>query len=179
MDITLRDVTPDDAESLAHVLITAGENTFRGLVPDQCLTFTEAESAANWRRFLGGEGVPEEDTFVVAHEGGKIIGYAWGGPNDKDQIYGGELRQIQVLPAYQGRGVGRKLVSYVAEKLASQNIHSMRVEVISVNPNRAFYERLGAKYVSEHPYDWDGVTMPMCVYGWADTQGLRQDEKAI
>lgn len=172
MNVTLRDVTPDDAEALAHVLITAGESAFRGLVPDQCLTFTEAESAANWRRFLGGEGVPEADIFVVAVVDGEVVGYVWGGPNDKDQVYGGELRQIQILPEYQGRGVGRKLVAYVAEKLASQKIYSMRVEVMCVNPNRAFYERLGAKYVSEHPYDWDGVIMPSCVYGWADTRGL-------
>lgn len=172
MDITLRDVTPDDAEALAHVLITANESAFRGLVPDQCLTFTEAESAANWRRFLGGEGLPESDNFVVAVVDGEVIGYGWGGPYADDPVYRGELRQISVLPAYQGRGVGRKLVACVAENLASQKIHTMRVEVISVNPNRAFYERLGAKYVSEHPYDWDGVIMSMCVYGWADTRGL-------
>ncbi len=172
MDITLRDVTPDDAEALAHVLITAGESAFRGLVPDQCLTFTEAESAANWRRFLGGEGVPESDFFVVAIVNGVVVGYVWGGTHADDPVYRGELRQIQILPDSQGRGVGRKLVAYVAEKLASQKIYTMRVEVISVNPNRAFYERLGAKYVSEHPYDWDGVMMSMCVYGWADTRGF-------
>jgi hypothetical protein len=63
--ITLRPVTPDDANALAHVLITANETAFRGLVPDQCLTFTEAESAANWRRFLAGEGLPDGDFAVV------------------------------------------------------------------------------------------------------------------
>lgn len=52
LPLLIRDVVPDDADALAHILITAEEHTFRGLVPDACLQSTEAESAANWKRFL-------------------------------------------------------------------------------------------------------------------------------
>jgi hypothetical protein len=48
----------------------------------------------------------------------------------------------------------------------------MRVEVLRVNPNRGFYERLGARYVAERDYDWDGVVLTMCLYGWADLRPL-------
>jgi hypothetical protein len=51
-DLILRDVQVGDAEALAHILVTVGESAFRGRVPDQCLTFTEAESATNWKRTL-------------------------------------------------------------------------------------------------------------------------------
>ncbi|MBZ0299097.1 MAG: GNAT family N-acetyltransferase [Anaerolineae bacterium] len=172
MDIRIHPVTAEDADALAHVLVTAEEHAFRGLVPDQCLTFTEAESSANWQRFLT-EGVPPEDHFIVAEnpqEG--VVGYAWGGPNTKDAVYHAELRQIAVLTAYQGRGIGRLLVCHVARYLAKRQSHSLRVEVLQVNPNRQFYERLGATFVSEYPYNWDGVVLPMSVYGWADTHAL-------
>lgn len=173
MQITIRDVTPNDAHALAHILITAEEHTFRGLVPDKCLEFTEAESAANWQKFFQ-KGLPVEDVFVAAETPSKqIIAYAWGVPNQKDQVFGGELRQIHVLPTFHGRGIGRRLVVYVAQKLASRGIHSLRVDVLAVNPNRAFYTHLGATFVGEYPYDWDGVTLTSHIYGWEDTYTLR------
>lgn len=48
----------------------------------------------------------------------------------------------------------------------------MSVWAVCVNPNRAFYERLGATFVREFPYDWDGCVTPGCVYGWTDTKAL-------
>ena len=167
----LRDVHVGDAEALAHILVTANEVAFRGRVPDQCLTFTEPESAANWQRMLI-EGLPAGDVLVVAESpGGPPVGYAWGGPYN-DPTYGGELRQISVLPSAQGNGIGRRLVSHVARRLATQGISSLRVEALRANPNHGFYERLGARHVAESTYDWDGVVLPMSVYGWTDTRSL-------
>ncbi len=171
MDIHLRPVTFDDPEALAHILITANESAFRGLVPDQCLTFTEAESAANWRKTFTEEGLPSGDEFLTVAETAarEVVGYVWGGVKDDGD---GIVRILMVLPAYQRRGVGRLLVSHVAERLAEKGIHRMTVEVLSVNPNRLFYEHIGATYVSEAPYDWDGVPMVSCLYQWADTSAL-------
>ena len=173
-NFVLRDAQVGDAEALAHILITANTAAFRGRVPDQCLAFTEAESAANWRRTLVA-GLAPGDVLVVAESpGGRPIGYAWGGPHD-DPAYRGELRQIALLPSEQGKGVGRLLVSHVAGRLAALGINSLRVEVLQVNPNRLFYERLGACCLTEGTYDWDGAMLPMCLYGWADTRPLLDD----
>lgn len=172
-EIGLRDARVDDAEALAHILITAMDAAFRGRVPDRCLAFTEAESAANWRRTLVA-GLAPGDVMVVAEwPGGAPVGYAWAGPRDDDSVYRGELRQIQVLPSEQGKGIGRLLVSHVAGRLAGRGIHSLRVEVLAVNPHRGFYERLGARWLAEHDSDWEGVVLPECVYGWANTRSLR------
>lgn len=171
MDITLRDIRPDDAPALAHVLVTANAHAFRGLVPDHLLEFSEAESAANWKRMLT-EGLPDGDFMIAAETArGEFVGYAWGGAYD-DPRYPGELRQLMVLPAYQKRGIGRLLVRQVAKRLAAQSIHRMRVEVLHINPNRAFYERLGGVFVEEGVWDWDGVLLPKYVYGWSDTSSL-------
>lgn len=172
MDIYIRAVTLADPETLAHLLITAECGAFRGLVPDQCLQFTEAESAANWRKFFSQEGTPSGSDFMVIAEttaDREAIGYVWGGI--KDDGYG-IVRQLHVLPAYQGRGVGRQLVSHVAKRLAERGIYQMTVEVLSVNPNRYFYEHIGATYFSERPYDWEGVPLVSCLYRWANTRIL-------
>src|SRR5689334_18790269 len=107
MDIHLRPVTVDDAEALAHVLVSAQESAFRGIVPDQCLDFTEAQSAANWRRFFSEEGVPSGSDFMVIAEtdDGDAIGYTWGRVKAESS---GEVYQLSVLPAYQKRGIGRQ-----------------------------------------------------------------------
>src|SRR4051812_14231130 len=143
MTIILRDMLPSDAPAPAHILIEANEHAFRGLIPDQCLEFTEDESAAIWQRtFLSG--LPADDFMIAATlSTGEMIGYTWGGPNTKEPDFAGELRQVSVLPEYQGQGIGRQLVCALAQRLLDQDLHSMRVEVLRVNPNRAFYERLG------------------------------------
>jgi GNAT superfamily N-acetyltransferase len=118
------------------------------------------------------QGLPEGDFMLVAQPpAGEVVGYAWGGLFN-DAIYHGELRQIMVLPAYQGRGIGARLLCRVAERLLEQQIHNMRVEVLYVNPNRAFYERMGGVFIEEDLYDWDGVILPRYVYSWEDTHAL-------
>jgi GNAT superfamily N-acetyltransferase len=173
---SIRNVTPADAEALGHILVTTNATTFRGIVPEQCLRFTEAESAANWRRSLAA-GLPASDYFLVAcDERGTPIGYAWGGTCvDPNQPPAGELKQIMLLPTHQRRGLGRLLVHRIAQHLEMHGVDRMRVEVLRINPHRGFYERLGARYISERPYDWDGVTMSMCLYEWPDTRELTRE----
>lgn len=173
MTFTIRDLSLDDIPALAHVLVTANEHAFRGLLPDETLDFPEAESAANWRSFLEGEGLPEGDFILIAQaDGGEVVGYAWGGRNHKEQAFAGELRQLNVLPAYQGRGIDRLLTCHLARRLAEQGISSLRVETLQINPNRLFYERLGGIFVREFPYEGDVFTVPAYVYGWADIRTL-------
>ncbi len=172
MRYLIREVVPGDADALAHILVTANEHAFRGLVPDHCLEFTEVESATNWKRFFAAS-IPAEDSMIVAETAAKdVVGYAWGGPSFNDPVYAGELRQISVLPQYQGQGIGRLLVRHIARHLAEQGLQSMRVAVLKVNPNRVFYERLGGVFVSEHLYNWDGIDLPEYTYGWSDISVL-------
>lgn len=170
---TIRALTLDDIPALAHIVVTANDHAFRGLLPDETLDFPESESAANWRHFLEGEGLPEGDFMLVAQaENGEVVGYIWGGRNWKEKAFAGELRQINILPAYQGQGIGRLLMCHLARRFVAQGISSVRVEVLKINPNRPFYERLGGVFVREFPYAGDVFTVPAYVYGWADIQTL-------
>jgi ribosomal protein S18 acetylase RimI-like enzyme len=172
MEPLIREAVLGDADGLAHAIITATNHAFRGIVPERCLAFTEKESSENWRRTLN-DGFRVGEFLCVAEERpGSVIGYVLGGPSRRDPVRLGEMKQLMVLPAKQRRGLGRLLVAYVARRLAARGIHRIRVEVLKCNPNRAFYERLGAEYISEHPHDWGGVMLPMCVYEWKDTRAL-------
>lgn len=169
--VKLREVTLNDASSLAHILIESNES-YRGHVPDKCLTFSKEESAKNWETLLH-EGLDDGNFMLLAENSdGLPIGYCWGGPTDNQLDYAGELKQIGVLPAYHRQGIGRHMVQEVARRLVSQGIYTLCVHVLAVNPNRKFYERMGGKYVSQYPFDWDGFQTISYIYGWKDTQVL-------
>ncbi len=71
-----------------------------------------------------------------------------------------------VLPGYQRQGIGKALVFDLLDRLQAVGIYTVGVRVMSVNPNRHFYERLGAEFLREVPYDWNGVVLPQSVYRW-------------
>jgi GNAT superfamily N-acetyltransferase len=52
------------------------------------------------------------------------------------------LSQIELLPAYQGRGVGAYLISAVIDEAHRENM-PVTLQVLKVNPARRLYERLG------------------------------------
>jgi ribosomal protein S18 acetylase RimI-like enzyme len=166
--VTIRDAVPADAPALAATVIDPIVTTFRGRVPDQCLTWlTHEESAANWRRWFRRDG-DDQFLLVAEHPTAGVVGCALGGPQADDPRYDGELFLLGVLPAYQRQGIGRALVRAVAARLQQQGATSLRVGVLSINPHRRFYERLGARFLHEQPYDWNGVVLQESFFGWAD-----------
>ena len=67
-----------------------------------------------------------------------------------------ELYQIQLMPAYQGKGIGSQIIrSLVAEAKAAGV--SIRLGVLRANPARKLYERLGFVVVSEKEHGYEMV----------------------
>ena len=99
MELKIREVVVEDAPALAHVLITTHEHNYRGIVPPQCLEFTEEQSATNWKRTLAA-GLSDGEFLYVVEAGPTVIGYACGAPYAGDAACGGELRQINLLPSH-------------------------------------------------------------------------------
>ncbi|MUG94258.1 GNAT family N-acetyltransferase [Scytonema sp. UIC 10036] len=54
------------------------------------------------------------------------------------------ITYLAILPAYQRQGFGSQLVGNVLEQAAKRGI-PVKLNVIRVNPGRAFYEGLGFK----------------------------------
>jgi GNAT superfamily N-acetyltransferase len=67
---------------------------------------------------------------------------------------GYELSHLWVLPEHIGKGIGMQLCDHVLERCKLLNIHVLK---IYADPNaQAFYEKMGAKKVSEHHSDLFG-----------------------
>ena len=174
-DITyrIRDAIADDAPALADTVIEPIITTFRGRVPDQCLSWlTKEESLTNWQKWFQADRNDGQFLLVAELTEGFVAGCALGGPQPDDPQFHGELYLLGVLSTYQRHGIGRHLVGAVAARLLQQGIRSMRVGILTINPNLHFYERLRAQYVGERPHDWNGVLLTEAIYGWPDITSL-------
>ncbi len=56
--------------------------------------------------------------------------------------------QIQIIPEFQRRGIGEKLVQIVLSEAGEQGV-AVKLSVLKANPARRLYERLGFRVVEE------------------------------
>jgi GNAT superfamily N-acetyltransferase len=167
--IRIRGAGPDDAPALWRVQIATTDTTFRGLVPDDVYTrmCADVRRASRWPEWLANT---RSFTLAAEAERGELVGYATGGYARPDPPgWQGELYLLYILQPYQRQGIGRRLVTRVAERLAAWQLRSMVVWSLATNrPSRRFYEALGARFV-------EGRRIPdfdIAIYGWDDLTPL-------
>lgn len=167
----IRAAQVDDAAGIARVHIDAWLTTYRGLMPDAMLDRrSQADQQARWNRILQ---QPQRTGTVVAEEAGEIVGFSSYGPElGTDRRYQGELYAIYILEAHQRKGIGRALVAATAAGLLERHLPNMLLWVLSTNPARHFYERLGGKYLRDRNVEFDGALLHELAYGWPDVHIL-------
>lgn len=110
MNYRIRQVTPEDAESLVGVHATAQEESYRNLMPR--VTFhtvgAELDERVQRRRSF----LDSTDTRLLALDGaGAVVGFADSGPGRDEQKPGGvELYSIYTLARTHGSGLGSDLL---------------------------------------------------------------------
>ena len=183
LEIQIRDARLDDCPALGHVLVSAMRDAFRGRVPDHCLEWLTPEvSATNWaRNFEPGGSLERGSCLLVAETAAaEVVGLALLGDMRVETLsdpqlatrFPRELLTIHVDPQWQRMGVGRQLVASVTQVLRQEGTRRLLVRVLFENPNRAFYERLGAVRLGTAPYDWEGYLTEEILYGWDDVDRL-------
>lgn len=178
----IREASPDDVPALANVEVDTRRTAYRGIYPDAVLdALSYEETAERWAAILAAQAARGQFTYVVEQPAGQVVGYASGTPRLPSHAepalapYAGELGRLYVLPARQGKGLGRLLTRAVAGRLAGAGMRSMLVTVLAANaPARGFYEALGGRYLLTKPMTLRGLTSDHAVYGWSDTRVLLQ-----
>ncbi|AXT57274.1 GNAT family N-acetyltransferase [Aquimarina sp. MMG015] len=64
-----------------------------------------------------------------------------------------EILQFQILPKYQGKGIGNYLLSYIIQLSRDAN-KNVRLKVLKENPAKFLYERNGFKIYDEDQYEF-------------------------
>ncbi len=173
VNVTIREASPADAGSIARVHIDSWRTTYAGIVPAEYLAgFSYQRRESRWYETITAN-QPTESIFV-AEEGGYVVGFASGGPErDGDTTYRGELYTVYLLEEHQSRGLGRQLVSAVAQRLLADGFSSMLLWVLEDNYGaRRFYDLLGGDLVGRKTVAIGGRDLVEVSYGWKDIAGL-------
>lgn len=154
-----------DASAIAHVHVQSWLTTYKGLVPEEYLaSLNEAERIPLWQKWLA-----LDISVFVAEVDGKIAGFASGGPiREPLAAYDAELYTIYLLEEAQGRGIGKNLLSAVAEALIGKGHMSMLVWVLERNPAVRFYEKTGAERLTSKQIEIGGISLTELALGWPD-----------
>jgi len=168
--LSIRDATPDDADSIARVHIDTWRCVYAGIIPDVYLaTLSYEESAETWHAIAAG--LHADRVLLVAVVADTIVGFVLGGSRRQGpKEYVSELQGIYIHPDYHRRGIGLRLVAAIRGRLTQTIGSAMIVWVLAENqPARRFYERLGGILVQTDAIEIGGVLLGYVAYAWDDT----------
>jgi diamine N-acetyltransferase len=90
----------------------------------------------------------KEHQFIIAYENSKPVGFASYefncGNSNKTKIH-----KIYILPNLQGKGFGKKIIDFIADKAKKQFDNAVFLNVNRFNSARFFYEKIGFEIVKE------------------------------
>lgn len=170
--IEIRPAEPDDVMMMASVLVESWRSTFRGLIADAYLdAMTVEDQAIKLARRMRVAGVFHTVAVDMAEE--RVIGLAsYGRARGMPPAFDRELYTLYLLHAFQGAGIGSALVRAVAGHCRETGASSLFAWVLAGNPNRVFYERLGAQAVGEGSVSVGRQRLDQIAYRWNDLTAL-------
>lgn len=137
----LRTATPDDAEALAEVFVSAWRSSYHSVVPDDVIAGLDEAETTGWLRTL--IGAPGQTTLVVQSATGDVIGYVRYGTDPSDGR-NGHIYALYVHPDHGRQGHGRQLLERALAALARTDHEAVTLWVFERNAAaRGFYTSMG------------------------------------
>lgn len=169
----IRQANEADAPGIARVRVDTWRSAYKGIISDDYLhSLSYAESARQFQTFL--ECGPDEYVIWVAEDSnGEIAGFVCGGPERRtpESEYG-EIYALYVRDAFQGQGIGRRLVAACAAILLESGKTALMLWVLADNPHRTFYEALQGEVSGHDVYTVQNQDAPLFAYEWKDIRRL-------
>jgi len=156
VNLVIRRLEPGDLDAAKRVILGVAARLFEpegadGFIERWWLRLTDVD---DWPRVYG----PPRGTFLVALDGGQVIGTGAIRPIDDETA---ELKRMWLLEAYQGRGIGYRLYTLLADFARAAGYRRIWLSTDAIAQSRAvrFYERLGFRPIA--PYSDNGDTLFM------------------
>ena len=169
----IRVASPADAAAIAAVHVTSWRETYAGMLPEGIIANNSAERRlALWERVMR-EGT--RDVFVATGERGEVVGFICGGAmpaiiRGRAPIPGHDayVDALYVLSCAHGRGIGRALISALAERLRERGFRSLRA-ARRLRESRRAVLRTPRRAVRPRGTDRRAPRRgPQSAYGWSD-----------
>ena len=156
MNLVIRRMEPGDLDAAKRVILGVAARLFEPQAPDGFVAqwWLRLTDVDDWPRVYG----PPRGTFLVALDGGRLIGTGAVRPIDDETA---ELKRMWLLEAYQGRGIGYRLFSLLAAFARDAGYRQMWLSTDLIVQSRAvrFYERLGFQPIAAYDDSDDTLFM--------------------
>ncbi|HUO23375.1 MAG TPA: GNAT family N-acetyltransferase [Caulobacteraceae bacterium] len=180
---TLRTARPTDAMAIAQVHVASWRETYAGSPPGAVFAARAPEDAAAfWAARLGPREPGAGGEVFVAETEGRIIAFGACGAQ-RTTMFGkpstdAEIEALHVLKPQQGQGVGRRLMTAMADGLLERGYEGCCVWIPLPNDGaRAFFERWGGEPVAMKKEYHPQSTVSEVAYRWRDLTLLAQSLK--
>ena len=160
--------------AIGEIVAQSWQHTFQGLLPQDFLSSLtpEAQQSRHERNFSR-DGVH----YHTAVDGNDVIGFAsWGPRRDPSFAAPYELYAIYLRPGFERQGIGRRLLDRVISDVASSDPPDLYLTVLSVNPNREFYVRLGGTEVDAPSIQLGGISHEQIAFLWSCLPAAKSNE---
>jgi diamine N-acetyltransferase len=146
--VTIRIANTEDLTTVEKLAREIWPVAYDGIVPPEQLAYMLDLIYNN--ATLRDQMLNQQHTFLMAEQGGEPVAFA-----AYSTVAPGvsKLHKIYVHQKMQGQGIGKQLIDFIADKLQSQPIHTLRLNVNRRNKARFFYEKLGFVIVKEEDID--------------------------
>lgn len=141
--VTLRKYTESDYEFVYEVKKFA----YRKYVEECWGKWNEQEQQEYFRKFIN---QVKENAYIIEYEN-KNIGF-YNGEILENGRY--EIGNICIIPEYQGKGIGTKILNYIIEKYSNNDIE---LQYFKQNPVEKLYKRIGFQKVGETDFHYQMV----------------------
>lgn len=164
----IRPARSTDAAGIALVHVAAWRSAYPGMLPDSTLTHLNPDQHELYYSRL----IRTGHSVHVAEEGGEVIGFVTAARLAEPVIAEGEIETLYVLDDYREQGIGRRLMQAAAQALADAGCASVFVWVLSQNPSRWFYERMGGVRSVQGHVRVGGEMQPQTAFVWDPIEHL-------
>jgi len=165
----IRAATAADAAAIAALHVASWRSAYRGALPDAYLDGPiEAERFSVWTARLAA--LRPDDAVLVQASADRLRGFAaaFARP-DGDAL----LDNLHIAPSLRGQGLGRRLLTAVAQRMMAGGSRAMHLWVFDVNTGaRRFYERHGAVATGQRTEAMFGALVPETRLAWPDLAPL-------
>lgn len=171
-EFTARPLRPADGAAMAAVEVAVWRNAYRDILPSGFLdSLSEERKAAHWQALLASDAVMG---VALASTDGRMAGFLVAGapqdlPPGAAKDYPGEIVALNILPEWQGRGYGRRLLAHGADWLAGHGLYPPFAWIFSDHDRtRDFIENLGGRPIAGRIASIGGQRVARTAYGLRD-----------
>jgi|WetSurMetagenome_2_1015567.scaffolds.fasta_scaffold885344_1 ribosomal protein S18 acetylase RimI-like enzyme len=173
-NVIIRPALPQDASGMARIQVDGWRATYKGIMSDDTLNSLSYEKAAeHFSNIIG-----KKTVFAAADpKTSEVVGFSIAGARrDNDGPHEGEVYSLYVHPLLHRSGIGKRLMTEAAIFLGERGFTRMTVWTLTLNPARAFYEKLGGAFAGERDVEVKGQMLREASYGWDVASFVKQHQ---